>query len=50
MPPLQAIGSPKIIINGYRCSFYLYSNPILLTTTSDTWFFIALLFTNALNF
>ncbi len=32
---LYNIGSPKIVTNRYRFSLSLYSNPILLTTTSN---------------
>src|SRR6266567_6428549 len=47
---LYSIGSPKMVTNRYRFSLSLYSNPILLTTDSDIWFFVILLFTNTLNF
>ena len=49
IPSLQAIRSPKIITKGYRSYFYLYGNPILLTTISKIQFLITLLSINALN-
>src|SRR6266550_5478623 len=45
---LYSIRSPKIVINGYRFSLSLYSNPIYLIAIGDRWFLIALLFTSAL--
>ena len=32
---LYNIGSPEIVINGYRFSLSLYGNPILLTAVSN---------------
>ena len=47
---LYSTNSSKIVINGYRCSFFLYSIPNYSTVWGIMWFLIALLSTIALNY
>ena len=46
---LYSTGSSKIAINGYKCSFSLYSIPNYFTVLGVIWFLIILLSTIALN-
>ena len=46
---LYSTGSPKIIINGYKYSFSLYSIPNYFTILGIIWFLITPLSTIALN-
>ena len=46
---LYSTSSPKIITNGYRCSFFLYSIFSRFTVSGIMWFLITLLFIIALN-
>ena len=46
---LYSTSSPKIITNGYRCSFSLYSIPNHFTVLGIIWFLITPLSTIALN-
>ena len=50
IPSLYSTNSSKIIINKYRCSFFLYSIPNYSTIWGAMWFLITLLFTIALNY
>ena len=47
---LYSTGSPKIIINGYRYSFSLYSISNCFTILGIIWFLITLLSTITLNY
>ena len=47
---LYSTSSPKIITNGYRYSFSLYSIPNHFTILGIIWFLITLLFIIALNY
>ena len=47
---LYNISSPKIITNGYKYSFSLYSIPNCFTVLGAMWFLITLLSTIALNY
>ena len=49
IPSLYSTGFPKIVINGYRCSFSLYNIPNRFTVLGVMWFLITLLSTIALN-
>ena len=46
---LYSTSSSKIITNGYRCSFSLYSIPNRFTVSDAMWFLITLLSTIVLN-
>ena len=47
---LYNTGSPKIVTNGYRCFFSLYSIPNRFTVLGAMWFLITPLFTIVLNY
>ena len=49
IPFLYSTGFPKIVTNGYRYSFFLYSIPNYSTILGIIWFLITLLSTIALN-
>ena len=46
---LYNTGFFKIVINGYKCSFFLYNILSRFTVLGVMWFLITLLFTIALN-